>query len=93
MNTPMQELQLLLRQSPEIIYTEDLLQIIGYTFIEKERQLIKDSCEIAIMQWHEWDKTNYLDLYKNKIDGAEIWAEDFCKELYEQIEIPKPNKM
>lgn len=89
----MQELQLLLRQSPEIIYTEDLLQIIGYTFIEKERQLIKDSCEIAIMQWHEWDKTNYLDLYKNKIDGAKIWAEDFCKELYEQIEIPEPNKI
>lgn len=60
---------------------------------EKERELIKQSCVMAIMQWHEWDKTNYLDKYLHKIEGAEIWAEDYCKELYEQIEIPEPNKM
>jgi hypothetical protein len=51
-----------------------------------ERELIKESCIVAIMQWHEWDKTNYLDLYDHKIEGAEIWAEDYCKELYEEIE-------
>lgn len=56
-----------------------------------ERELIKESCTMAIMQWHEWDKTNYLDLYDHKIEGAEIWSEDYCKELYGEIEVPKPN--
>lgn len=56
-----------------------------------ERELIKESCIMAIMQWNEWDKTNYLDLYDHKIEGAEIWAEDYCKELYEEIEVPNPN--
>ncbi len=56
-----------------------------------ERELIKESCIMAIMQWNEWDKTNYLDLYDHKIEGAEIWAEDYCKELYEEIKVPNPN--
>jgi hypothetical protein len=59
---------------------------------EMERKLIKDSCTMAIMQWHEWDKTNYLDLYDHKIEGAEIWSEDYVKELYGEIEVPEPNK-
>lgn len=58
---------------------------------EMERRLIKESCTMAIMQWHEWDKTNYLDLYDHKIEGAEIWSEDYVKELYGEIEVPKPN--
>jgi hypothetical protein len=58
-----------------------------------ERELIKESCTMAIMQWHEWDKTNYLDLYDHKIEGAEIWSEDYVKELYGEIEIPEPNKI
>jgi len=49
---------------------------------QMERELIKDSCTMAIMQWNEWDKTNYLDLYDHKIEGAEIWSEDYVKELY-----------
>ena len=93
MNTPMQHLQKILREAPYMIYTEDLLQLIGYTYIEAEKELIKNSCEMAIMQWHEWDKTNYLDKYVHKIEGAEIWAEDYCKELYNEIEIPEPKKI
>lgn len=58
-----------------------------------ERELIKESCTMAIMQWYEWDKTNYLDLYDHKIEGAKIWAEDYVKELYGEIEIPEPNKI
>jgi hypothetical protein len=57
-----------------------------------ERELIKDSCTMAIMQWHEWDKTNYLDLYDHKIEGAEIWSEDYVKELYGEIEVPEPKQ-
>ena len=57
-----------------------------------ERELIKESCIMAIMQWNEWDKTNYLDLYDHKVEGAEIWAEDYCKELYEEIEVPNPKQ-
>jgi hypothetical protein len=59
---------------------------------EMERELIKESCIMAIMQWNEWDKTNYLDLYDHKVEGAEIWAEDYCKELYEEIEVPNPKQ-
>ena len=58
-----------------------------------ERELIKESCTMAIMQWHEWDKTNYLDKYAHKIEGAEIWSEDYVKELYGEIEVPEPNKV
>ena len=57
-----------------------------------ERKLIKDSCTMAIMQWHEWDKTNYLDKYDHKIEGAEIWSEDYVKELYGEIEVPEPKQ-
>ena len=60
---------------------------------EMERELIKESCTMAIMQWHEWDKTNYLDKYDHKIEGAEIWSEDYVKELYGEIEVPEPNKV
>lgn len=88
MKTPMQQLQEMLRESATKIYTEDLLQYIGLSFVERERRLIKQSCIMAIMQWHEWDKTNYLDKYNKKIDGAEMWAEDYCKELYGEIKIP-----
>lgn len=57
--TPMQQLQDLLRKEDDTIHTEDLLQMIGYLYIERERELIKHSCIMAIMQWHEWDKTKY----------------------------------
>jgi len=57
-----------------------------------ERELIKQSCIMAIMQWHEWDK-NYLDKYLNKGEGAEIWAEDYCRELYEEIKVPESQKI
>ena len=42
---------------------------------EMERELIKESCIMAIMKWNEiW--------YDHKIEGADIWAEDYCKELF-----------
>ena len=72
----------------------DLLEAVKMSFEQAkamERELVKESCIMAIMQWHEWDKTNYLDLYNHKIEGAEIWSEDYCKELYGEIEVPKPN--
>ena len=93
MRTPIQQLQDLLRKAPKAIHTEDLLQTIGYTYVERERELIKESCIMAIMQWHEWDKTNYLDKYNHKKEGAKIWAEDYCKELYGEIEVPEPEDL
>jgi hypothetical protein len=66
------------KQIQDYISTENL--------IGRERELVKDACISAIMQWHEWDKTNYIDLYDHKVEGAEIWAEQYCKKLYKELD-------
>jgi hypothetical protein len=66
-----------LEQIQDYIRTENL--------IGRERELVKDACISAIMQWHEWNIYN-ADLYDHKVEGAEIWAEQYCKKLYKDLD-------
>lgn len=54
------------------------------SLIREEMEQIVDASITAIMQWHEWDKTNYIDLYDHKIEGAEIWAENYYTKTYKE---------